>query len=62
MAMGITLAENRLDLGGDRLFIEDRGIELRSVVWGPRVGISVGVDKPWRVYVRDCAAVSKPLG
>src|SRR5205085_5018842 len=26
MAMGITLAEHQLDLTGDRLFIEDRGI------------------------------------
>ena len=26
MAMGITLAENRVDLAGDRLFVEDRGI------------------------------------
>ena len=59
MAMGITLAENRLDLNGNRLFIEDRGIQLRPVVWGPRVGIRVGVERPWRAYVRDCAAVSK---
>ena len=29
MAMGITLAENRLDLTGDRLFVEDRGVESR---------------------------------
>src|SRR5262245_39625575 len=27
MAMGITLAENRLDLLGSRLYVEDRGIE-----------------------------------
>ena len=27
MAMGITLAENRLDLLGARLFVEDRGID-----------------------------------
>lgn len=59
MAMGITLADNRVDLWGDRLFIENRGIRLRPVVWGPRVGIRVGVERPWRAYVRDCAAVSK---
>ena len=59
MAMGITLAENRLDLNSNRLFIEDRGIQLPPVVWGPRVGIRVGVERPWRAYVRDCAAVSK---
>ena len=59
MAMGITLAENRVDLGGDRLRIEDRGIRLRPVVWGPRVGIRVGVDRPWRAYAKGCPAVSK---
>jgi DNA-3-methyladenine glycosylase len=59
MAMGITLAENRLDLGSNRLFIEDRGVELRPIVWGPRVGIRVGIERPWRAYVSDCAAVSK---
>jgi DNA-3-methyladenine glycosylase len=59
MAMGITLAENRVDLGGGRLFIEDRGIGLRPVVWGPRVGIRVGVERAWRAYVKGCPSVSK---
>jgi 3-methyladenine DNA glycosylase Mpg len=57
--MGITLAENRVDLNGDRLFIEDRRIRTGPVVWGPRIGIRVGVERPWRAYVRDCPAVSK---
>ena len=35
MAMGITLAENRLDLLGDRLFIEDRGLEVGRDRLGP---------------------------
>ena len=59
MAMGITLAENRLDLGGDRLSIEDRGIRLRPIVWGPRIGIRVGTERPWRAYAEGCPAVSK---
>jgi DNA-3-methyladenine glycosylase len=58
MAMGITLAENRLDLVGDRLFIEDRGIRLGPVVWGPRIGIRVGTDQHWRAYVQGHPAVS----
>ncbi len=41
-AMGITLAENRVDLTGARLFIEDRGIAAGPVAWSPRIGISVG--------------------
>jgi DNA-3-methyladenine glycosylase len=59
MAMGITLAENRVDLGGNRLRIEDRGIRLQPVAWGPRVGIRVGVDRLWRAYAKGCPAVSK---
>jgi DNA-3-methyladenine glycosylase len=60
MAMGITLVENRLDLLGSRLFVEDRGIGVGAVVWGPRVGIKVGTDRPWRAYVPDHPAVSEP--
>jgi DNA-3-methyladenine glycosylase len=58
MAMGITLAENRLDLTGDRLFVEDRGIPVDEVAWGPRIGIRVGTDTPWRVWIAGHPAVS----
>jgi len=58
MAMGITLAENRLDLRGDRLYIDDRGIAVDEVVWGPRIGIRVGTERPWRAWVKGRAAVS----
>jgi DNA-3-methyladenine glycosylase len=59
MAMGITLAENRVDLAGERLFVEDRGLRLRPVAWGPRIGIRVGVDRPWRAYAEGSPAVSR---
>ncbi len=58
MAMAITLAENRVDLLGDRLFIEDRGLSTRAVAWGPRIGIRVGTDAPWRAWVKGHPAVS----
>ncbi len=58
MAMGITLAENRLDLLGDCLYIEDRGIEAGAIEWGPRVGISVATERPWRAFVAGHPAVS----
>jgi len=58
MAMGITLAENRVDLLGSRLFVEDRGIEVGPIVWGPRVGIRVGIETPWRAWVPGHPAVS----
>jgi DNA-3-methyladenine glycosylase len=60
MAMGITLAENRIDLLGDRLFVEDHGIDVGRAVWGPRVGIKVGIERTWRAYMLDHPAVSDP--
>jgi len=60
MAMGITLAENRADLLGDRLYIEDRGICVAKPVWGPRIGIRVGTETPWRCAVQAHPAVSGP--
>jgi DNA-3-methyladenine glycosylase len=54
-ALGISLAQNRLDLTAGPLRIEDRGLAARDVVWGARVGINVGMEHPWR-----CAAVESP--
>lgn len=51
-ALGITLAHNRADLTGDRLWIEDRGLGRLDVDWTPRIGIRVGTDRPWRVRAR----------
>jgi DNA-3-methyladenine glycosylase len=60
MAMGITLAENWLDLTGPRLFIEDRGTRVDAIEWGPRIGIRVGTEHPWRAWVPGNPAVSGP--
>lgn len=62
LAMGITLAENRVDLLGSRLWVEDRAVRTGAIVWTPRVGISVGVDRPWRVHVDGHPAVSGRTG
>ena len=66
IAMGISLRENRVDLLGDRLYVESlestapasAAIQPATVVWGPRIGISVGTDRPWRAYVEGHPAVS----
>ena len=58
MAMGITLAQNELDLVGDQLFIEDRKLDVGAVEWSGRIGIRVGTDRLWRGYLRGCHAVS----
>ena len=57
-ALGITLADNRRDLVSGRLVIEDRGCTAEKVSWGPRVGIRVGIDRPWRCWVTGHPAVS----
>jgi DNA-3-methyladenine glycosylase len=59
-ALGITLAENRLDLTraparGPGLWIEDRGINIDEIGWTPRIGIRVGAEHVWR-----CFAVGRP--
>lgn len=59
VAMGITLAENRVDLLGPRLWIEDRGLTIADrIVWTPRIGIRVGTDRLWRAHVAGHVAVS----
>jgi DNA-3-methyladenine glycosylase len=57
-ALGITLADNRLDLTDSRLVIENRGLRVRAVSWGPRIGITVGADRPWRCWVTGHRSVS----
>jgi DNA-3-methyladenine glycosylase len=58
VAMGIALNDNGADLLGDRLSVEDHGSTVSSVAWGPRIGIRVGTDRPWRAYIKGHAAVS----
>jgi DNA-3-methyladenine glycosylase len=48
VAMGITLAQNRTDLIGSTLYLEDRGLAASDVTWTPRIGIRVGKDRQWR--------------
>jgi len=62
MAMGISLRENTLDLLGTRLWIEDRERTVGKVVWGARIGIRVGTDKPWRAWIAGEPSVSGPPG
>ena len=59
MAMGITLGENRIDLTGDRLFVEDRGLASGAISWGTRIGIRVGTERLWRAWATGNRAVSR---
>lgn len=57
-ALGVSLKHNGSDLTHSALRIEDRGFIRREVVWGPRVGINVGVEHAWRCYAAGSEAVS----
>jgi DNA-3-methyladenine glycosylase len=57
-ALGISLRQNRLDLTRGPLRIEDRQGPERSLGWTRRVGVNVGVEAEWRVFVVDSPAVS----
>jgi DNA-3-methyladenine glycosylase len=57
-AMGITLQDNGTDLLGNTLFLEDRGYRIEEVCWGPRIGITVGIERPWRCYAEGHLSVS----
>ena len=59
-ALGITLSENRLDLTSGPLAVEDRGLARGGVSRGPRIGIRVAVDRPWRFWLTGNSAVSGP--
>ena len=57
-ALGISLRQNRLALTEPPLSIEDWGLPARDIVWGPRIGLRVGTDRPWRCWVPGHECVS----
>jgi DNA-3-methyladenine glycosylase len=60
-ALGVTLHENGADLcGASALWIEAGPGPPGPLVWGPRIGIRVGVETPWRCSVAGHPAVSGP--
>jgi DNA-3-methyladenine glycosylase len=59
-ALGIDGKQNRLDLTGSALRIEDQHGPKRPVAWSRRIGITVGVEQEWRVSATDSPAVSAP--
>lgn len=64
-ALGLGRADNGIDLTiGDRAWIADTGAEKHAwnmIVASTRIGISVGVDSPWRFTLRDDPFTSRPV-
>jgi DNA-3-methyladenine glycosylase len=57
-ALGITITDNCLDLATGKLTIEDRGISVGRIATGPRIGIRVAIERPWRYWVEGHRSVS----
>jgi len=57
-ALGITIKDNRLDLAASKLTIDDRGISVGRIATGPRIGIRVAIERPWRYWVEGHRSVS----
>jgi len=57
-ALGVSLRQNRLDLVQGPLAIEDWGWPRGLVSWGPRIGITVGLERPWRCWATNHPSVS----
>ncbi len=62
-AMGITMAHNREDLTGERLFLEDaRAIPEQRLARGPRIGVDYAGEwaaRPYRFWIKDNPFVSR---
>lgn len=57
-ALGISLLQNLRDLVASELRIEDAGEAPREVATSERIGLNVGVERPWRFYAAGSTAVS----
>jgi DNA-3-methyladenine glycosylase len=63
-ALGITRAQNGVDLCGDQLWLEDRGGMRPRIVATPRIGIDYAGEwaaRPWRFVDADSQWLSKRL-
>lgn len=63
-SLGISIAQNRVDLCGTRLWVSAERAGGRNqddtdrIVWSPRIGIRRGTDRKWRAYVVGSPFVS----
>lgn len=64
-ALSIDKKMNAKNLGGDEIWIEDRGLVFESdlIIASPRIGVGYAADHamlPWRYYVKGNRFVSRP--
>ena len=62
-ALGIELGETRAPVWRDPFELRSRGSDpAPAIVTGPRIGITKGVELPWRYCLKDSAFLSQPAG
>lgn len=63
-ALALTTAEDGTDLTGDELWLshapKESALAAFEIGTSPRIGISRGMDLPWRFFVRGTSALSGP--
>jgi DNA-3-methyladenine glycosylase len=59
-ALGVTIAHNQLSLNAPPFVLQPQA-ESHDVATGPRIGITKGVETPWRFVRRGSPFLSKPL-
>ena len=64
MALGITTKYNAVNLQGDKIWLEDRGVKIteENIIASPRVGVAYAQEdalKPWRFRVKGSLWTSK---
>lgn len=57
-ALAISRADNGTDLQGKAIWMEDDGAVVPAIAVSTRVGLSRGVDFPWRFFVEGSPYVS----
>jgi DNA-3-methyladenine glycosylase len=58
-ALGIDLDQNDVSLAGPTLVVRTDGANVGRIASGPRIGIRVGTDRPWRFWVEGDPFVSR---
>jgi len=65
-ALGINKEYNKIDLQGNKIWLEDRGVKIakNEILAGPRIGVDYAAEyasKPWRFGIKDNSWISKPF-
>jgi len=59
-AFGISGRDNGVKVGADFTVYDTPSISHKDVVVSTRIGVSKGIDLPWRFYIKDNPFISRP--